>query len=117
MRSRNVRDLAQPARGLRNHPRCALHERFKHKTSVRVSAFLLGGKLLLDLADAFPVALAIFPRIGALGLRAVERTTVAIGRHHVISLEQQTGVSLMKQSNAAERNGSHSIAVIRTFER
>ena len=73
--------------------------------------------ILLHPADAFPVALAVVARIGALGLRAVEGTTIAVRRHHAIGLEQQSGVSLMKQINAAERYGSHGIAVIRTFER
>ena len=110
-------DLPQPAARLRNHSRRALHQRLEDKRRVGISLFLLRGKFLFHQADAFPVAFAIFPRVGAFRLGAVERTAIAIRRHDLVRLEQQTGVSLVKQINVAERNRADGVAVIRAFER
>ena len=116
MAARDVRDLPQPARRLRNHSRRALHQRFKHKRGVGISSFLLRGKFLFNLADTFPVALAVFARVGAFRLGAVERTAVAIRRHDLVRLEQQPGVAPVKQINVAERDRADGVAVIRAFE-
>src|SRR5689334_13753898 len=94
--ARNVRDLPQPTRGLRNHSRCTLDQGFKNKRGIRIPTLLLRAKLLLNLADAFPVALAIFPRISPFGFRAVERAAVAIRRHYFVGLKQHSTASLVK---------------------
>src|SRR6202142_2923170 len=92
----NVGGSAQPARWLRNHARRALHQRLKHKRRVGIPFFLLGRELLFNLADAFPMALPIFARVGAFRLRAVEWAAVKIRRHDLVGLEQQSGITPVK---------------------
>src|SRR5690606_24650928 len=87
------------------------------KRCVRISAFLLRRHFFFHLPDAFPVALAIFPRIGAFGFGAIEWTSVAVGRFDLVRFEQQTAVSLVKQINVPERNRADGVAVICAFER
>ena len=66
--------------------------------------------------DAFPVALAIFAGVGAFRLCAIKRTPIAIRRHDLVRLEQQTGITFVKQINVTERNRADSVAVICAFE-
>src|SRR5882762_1086595 len=61
--ARNLRHAPQPAARLGDHSGCALHQRLEDEGGVRITAFLLRAESLLNLSDAFPVALAIFPRI------------------------------------------------------
>src|SRR6059036_3517870 len=63
---RDLRSATEPPRGLRNHSGCALNQGLEDECGVRISALLLRLKFLLELADTFPVALAILVRIGAL---------------------------------------------------
>src|SRR5437899_12017630 len=117
MAAGNCRDTAKPACWLRDHASRALNERLNHHRCVRISAPCLRSKLLLDLSDAFPIAPASIPGIPALRLRAIERTPVAIGRHHPVRFEKQPRVSPVKQFNVAEADRTHGVAVIRVRER
>ena len=117
MAARNFRHAPQPAIGLWNHAGGTLHSRFKHEGGVGISLFLLRGKFLFHLADTFPPAAAIIAGVGAFGLGAVERTTVAIRRHHLIGWKQHSAVSFVKQINVAERDCADGVAVIRAGER
>ena len=117
MAAGDVRDLPQPAVRLRNHARRTLHQRLKHKRGIGISLLLLGGKFLLHLADAFPMALPVFPRVGTFRPGPVERAPVAIRRHHFVGREQQPAVSLVKQINVAKRDRANRVAMIRAGQR
>jgi len=89
---------------------------FEDESRVGISLPLLRRKSLFNRANAFPVALPVFPRVGAFRPGAVERTAVAKRRHHLVGFEEQAGISLVEQINVAERDRAHGIAVIRAFE-
>ena len=80
-------DALQPTLGLWDHPCRTLHERFVGESCVVLALLLSFLKCPFHLTDAFPLALAIFSSIGALGLRLVERTTITIGCHYFVRLE------------------------------
>ena len=79
--------------------------------------FSFARRIFVHLADAFPVALAVFPRVGALRLGAVEGTAIAIWRHDFVGLEKQAGVGFVEQINVAERDRAHGVAMIRAIKR
>ena len=116
LRAISVTRCSQPAR-LRNHSRRALNQRLENKRGVGISLSFLRRKFLFHQPDAFPVALAIFAGVGAFRLGAIERTPIAIRRHDLVRLEQQTGIAFVKQINVTERNRADGVAVIGAFER
>src|ERR1043165_9357798 len=93
----NFRDSPKPSCRLRDHAGGALNQRLDHHRGIGISALRSCRKFLLDLADAFPTALAINPSVGALRLRAIEWAPVTIRRHHLVRFESQPRVSPMKQ--------------------
>ena len=68
---------------------------------------------LLDFADTFPVALAVVTGVGALGLGAIERAAVAVRRHDLITLEQESGICFVKKVHVPQADRSHGVAVVR----
>ena len=113
----DFRDLAQPTSRLRNHSGRALHQRLEDERRVGISFFLLRGKCFLHEADTFPVAFSILARVIALRFRAIERTTITIRSHHLVSLKQHPAVSFVEQINVAERDRANGVAVIRAVQR
>ena len=117
MPARQIRHLPQPARGLRNHPRRALHQRLEDKRRVRFPALFPRRKFLLHLPHALPVTLAIFARVLPLRRGAVERTAIAVRRHHWVGFEQHPAVGFVEEINMAEAHRANRVAVIRALER
>src|SRR5205814_909641 len=115
--ARNLGGATQPTGRLGDHSGCALNQRFKYERGVGIAALLLCDNFAFELIDAFPVALAIFAGVGAIGLRAIERATVTIRRRRLVGFEQQTGIRLVKEIDVTERNGADGVAVIRAVER
>src|ERR1035441_8919986 len=107
MRASDLCRASQPTGGLRDHSRRALHQGLDNKRRVRASSLLLGRELLLQFAEAFPVALPIIPGVGALGLGAVEWTAIAVRRHHLVGFEEQARVSPVKQVNMTQIGRAH----------
>src|SRR5436305_394820 len=94
----NLTDLRQPAFRMRNHPRGALHHWFDcHCGITALTRSLSRLELLLHLANAFPLAFAIFARVGPLRLRAIEGAAIAIRRHDLVGLKEQAGVALVEK--------------------
>ena len=116
MAARDFRHPPQPAGRLRNHSRRALNQRLKDERRVGISLSFLRREFLFHQPDAFPVALAIFAGVGAFRLGAIKRTPIAIRRHDLVRLEQQTGITFVEQINVAERNRADGVAVICAFE-
>ena len=114
--ARDFRHPAQPAARLRNHSCRALNQRFKDKRRVGISLPPLRCEFLFGQPNAFPVAFAIFAGVGAFRLCAIKRTPIAIRRHDLVRLEQQTGITFMEQTNVTERNRADRVAVIGAFE-
>ena len=101
---------------MRNHSCRTLHQRLEDKGRVRVAPLLLGLELPLELPNTFPVALPVVARVGAVGLGAIERTPIAIGRHHLVGLEEQARVSLVKQIDVAKGYSAHRVAVVSALQ-
>ena len=112
----DVRGLPQPPAWLRNHSRRALHERFKHKCRVGIALFLLRRKFLFHQPHAFPGTFPVLARILPFRLRAIERTTIAIRRHHLVRGEQHPAIRLVKQIHMTERHRADGVAVVRAIQ-
>src|SRR5260221_10934460 len=93
--ARDFPNATQPSGWLRNHSRRALNQRLENESRIRIFSFFVRFEFLLELADAFPIALPIFPGIGAFGLRAIERASIAIRRSRGVSFEEQGAITFM----------------------
>ena len=107
-----VGGLAQPVERLRDHSGRALHQWLEDEGSVRFAALLLFRQRLIHFAHAFPIAPPIVAGVFALGIGAVERATVAVGRHHAVGLEEQLRVSAMEEIDLAEADRADRVAMI-----
>ena len=109
-------DAFQPAARLRNHSRCALNQGFKDECRIRIPFSFLRREFFLNDINTFPIAFAIFARVGAFRFGAIEWTTIAIRRHDLVRFEQQPGITFVEQIYVPERNRTDGVAMIRAFE-
>ena len=109
-------DPAQPSHRLRDHPGRALQPRLEEHCGVVAAPFFAGGKPLLDLVNAFELALAGVACVVAFRLGLVERAAVAVRRHDLVRLEEHPGVCLVEQVDVTCADRANCVSVVRAVE-